>query len=148
VETVIRAAAVYLVVLMLTRLTGRRSLAQITPFDVVLLLIIAETVQQAMVGDDTSFTNAVVLIVTLCTIDVVLAWAKERFTLVKDVVEGRPTVLMSGGEPDLRTMRRARIGLEEVMQAARQSHGLRRLDEIEAAVLEIDGAISIIPRQS
>jgi uncharacterized membrane protein YcaP (DUF421 family) len=147
-ETVLRALAVYFVLLTVTRLTGRRSLAQITPFDVVLLLIIAETVQQAMVGDDASMTNAVVLIVTLATIDIVLACAKERFAVVRDLVEGRPTVLIAAGVPDTRALRMARVGLADIMQAARQSHGLRRLEDIEAAVLEIDGAISIIPRQA
>lgn len=147
-DTVIRGVAVYLVLLIVTRLTGRRSLAQITPFDVVLLLIIAETVQNAMVGDDPSMTNAVLLIITLALVDVLLAWAKGRFGLVRDLVEGRPTVLMTDGMPDMRALRMARVDLSDLLQAARELHGLGRLADIEAAVLETDGAISIIPRQA
>lgn len=146
-ETVFRGAIVYIMLLTVTRLTGRRSLAQITPFDVVLLLIIAETVQQSMLGDDMSITNAIVLIVSLATIDVALAWAKDRWPFARNWIEGRPTILMSDGKPDLQALRRARVGLPDVMQAARQTHGLATLDEVEAAILEIDGAISIIPRQ-
>lgn len=145
-DTVVRGVAVYLVLLLVTRLSGRRTLAQVTPFDLVLLLIIAETTQQALLGDDFSIVNAFILIVTLFTVDISLAYAKDRSRKLSLWLDGAPTVLISKGAIDREAMRRARISVEEVLEAARQQQGLKALDQIDFAVLEISGGISIIPR--
>ena len=99
-DSVIRGVAIYLALLVMTRLSGRRTLAQTTPFDFVLLLIIAETTQQALLGDDFSIVNAVVLMITLVTVDVILSFAKMRSTRLATWLDGTPTVLMSRGEVD------------------------------------------------
>lgn len=145
-ETVLRGAVVYLVLLVVTRLAGRRSLAQSSAFDLVLLLVLSETVQQALLNADASMTAAGLLVLTLVTLDVALAWAKTHWHAVGDLLDGRPTVLVIQGQPQWDALRRARITLPDVMQSARQSHGLGRFAQIEAAVLEVDGTISIIPR--
>ena len=146
-ETVIRGAAVYGILLIVMRLTGRRTLAQMTPFDLVLLLIVAETTQQAMLTDDYSLTNAVVLIVTLFTLDIILSHIKQRSGRIQLVLEGTPTVLLSHGQPDRHALQRARVDLDEVLESAREQ-GLERLDQIKFAILEVGGAISIIPETS
>lgn len=145
-ETVIRGAAIYAVLLIIIRLSGRRTLAQMTPFDFVLLLIVAETTQQALLGDDFSIVNAVVLIVTLFAIDIVLSYVKERWRGAARVLDGTSTVLISDGAPDAHAMKRSRVDLEDILEAAREQHGLENLDQIKSAVLEISGGISIIPR--
>lgn len=146
-DSVIRGVAVYLVLLVVMRLSGRRTLAQMTPFDFVLLLIIAETTQQALLGDDFSIVNSVVLIVTLCTVDILLSYLKRASPHAARVLDGVATVLISRGEPDERAMKRARVDLEDIMDAARQQHGLERLDQVKFAVLEVGGSISIVPAE-
>lgn len=146
-ESVLRGAAVYLVLLVVIRLSGRRSLSEMRPFDFVLLLIVAETTQQALLGDDFSVVNAVVLIITLFTIDVALSFVKERAPGLARWLDGAPTVLVSNGEPDRRALDRARVQIDDVMAAARQQHGLERLDQVKFAVLEVSGKISIVPAE-
>ncbi|MDH2327213.1 DUF421 domain-containing protein [Cereibacter sp. SYSU M97828] len=145
-DSVIRGIAVYFVLLTVTRLSGRRTLAQATPFDFVLLLIIAETTQQALLGDDFSITNAFILILTLFVTDVLLAYAKGWSPRLALWLDGAPTVLISCGKIDAHAMRRARVSVEDVLEAARQQQGLATLAQIDAAVLEASGAISIIPK--
>lgn len=146
-DSVIRGIAIYAVLLAATRLTGRRTLAQMTPFDMVLLLIIAETTQQALLGDDFSITNAVVLIVTLFATDVLLAFLKDRSRRIESMLDGHPTVLMSDGQVDHHALRRSRVSLAEILTAAREQHGIKTLAGIDAAVLEISGTISIVPKE-
>lgn len=146
-DSVLRGVAVYFVLLVVTRLSGRRTLAQATPFDFVLLLIVAETTQQALLGDDFSITNAVILILTLFITDILLSYFKQWSPRSARLLDGMPTVLISRGEPDLEALRRSRISLDDVLENARQQHGLERLDQIEHAVLEIGGSLSVIPKQ-
>ena len=145
-ESVLRGTAIYLVLLVILRLSGRRTLAQATPFDFVLLLIVAETTQQALLGDDFSVTNAVVLIVTLFTMDIAMSLLKKWSPWLARFMDGTPSVLVAKGVPDWEAMRRARVDLPEILSAARRAHGLRRLDDIDFAVLERSGGISIIPK--
>ena len=145
-DSVVRGIAVYFFLLIVIRLSGRRSLAEITAFDFVLLLIISETTQQAMLGDDFSLINAFLLILTLFVTDIALSYVKQWSPKTAVLVDGTPTVLISLGKADKEALRRTRVSLDEVMEAARQQHGLERLNQIKFAVLEIGGNISIIPR--
>ena len=146
-ESVIRGAAVYLVLLVIMRLSGRRTLAQMTPFDFVLLLIIAETTQQALLGDDFSITNAIVLIVTLIVIDIGLSYLKTASVTVGRLLDGTPTVLIRDGKLDRRALKRSRMEEEDIMIAARHTQGLEKMSDIKHAVLETDSGISIVPRK-
>ena len=146
-ETVIRGIVVYFFLMVVLRLSGRRSLAQITSFDFVLLLIIASTAQQALLGEDFSLTNAMILVITLVGVDVALSYIKQASSTASIILDGSPTVLISRGELDNDALRRSRVELEDVLQAARQQHGLKRLHEIGFAILEVDGSLSIIPAE-
>ena len=145
-ESVIRGAAVYVILLIVFKFAGRRTMAQMTPFDFVLILIIAETTQQALLGDDFSIINAAVLIVTLITIDIVLSHVKQRLPRVGTVIDGAPTILICNGNPDEHALSRARVSLEDVLAAAREKQGLERLDQIKFAILEVNAGISIVPK--
>jgi uncharacterized membrane protein YcaP (DUF421 family) len=145
-ETVLRGAAIYLALLIVIRFSGRRTLAEMTAFEFVLLLIVAETTQQALLGEDFSITNALLLIVTLFAFDVGLSYAKRWSPRFGIWVEGQPTVLISLGVPDERALARSRVDLAEVLEAARLQQGLERLDQIKFAVLEASGSISIVPK--
>jgi len=145
-ESVLRATAVFVMLLIVLRLAGRRTMSEMTPFDFVLLLIIAETTQQALLSDDPSITNFLVVMIVLFTLDVVLTYVKRIAPFIDRVLDGVPTILVVDSEPDLEAMRKARVGIDDVLTAARQTHGLARLDQIRFAILESDGKLSIIPR--
>lgn len=145
-ESVLRGAAIYFVMLIIVRLSGRRTLAQATTFDFVLLLIVAETTQQALLGNDFSITNAVLLICTLFLIDIGLALTSKKLPWLSKFIEGRPTFLIRDGVVDEHALRRARLGISEIMVAARAQHGLERLGQIRHAVLETDAGVTIVPR--
>src|SRR5687767_14093655 len=97
-DAVIRAAAIYVVLLIVFRLAGRRTLSDITTFDFVLLLIIGEATQQALLGNDFSVTNAIIVIVTLVLLDVILSLAKHRSKNVEKILEGVPSIIVNHGQ--------------------------------------------------
>jgi len=110
-DTVLRAVSVYAMLLIIFRISGKRSLAQITTFDLVLTLIISEAIQQALVIDDNSITNAFILVVTLVTVDIGLSLAKQRWTRFEKIVEGTPVILLENGtarRPHAKRARRVR----------------------------------------
>jgi uncharacterized membrane protein YcaP (DUF421 family) len=147
-ETILRAAAVYLFLLLLFRAFGKRSLAQITTFDFVMLLIIAETTQQALLGDDFSVINCLLLVATLLLLDRVLSFIKERSPWFETVAEGRPLVILKDGNPLRERMERSEVDESDILASARELQGLERLDQIKFAVLERNGSITIIPADS
>lgn len=145
-ETVLRAFFIYLVLLVVFRLAGRRTLMQMTSFDFVLLLIIGEATQNAMLGDDYSITTGVLAIVTLVGTDIALSYLKHRSPALERWLDGLPMIIVENGVPLKPLMDRARIDVEDVLAAARQGHGLERMDQIKYAVMEIGGGISVIPK--
>ena len=146
-DSVLRAAAIYLVLLVLFRVAGRRTLSEMTSFDFVLLLVIGEATQQALLGEDFSLTHAVLVIVTLILLDVLISLVMQRSRLAGKLIEGVPMVIVADGKPLHDRMRKARIELSDVLGAARQSQGLERLDQIKYAVVETSGGITIIPKE-
>jgi uncharacterized membrane protein YcaP (DUF421 family) len=144
-DSVIRATVVYAVLLVLFRLAGKRTLAEVTTFDFVLLLIISEATQQAMVGSDNSMTNSLLLVGTLVGLNILLSELKLRFAGIERVLDGMPLLILEHGKPLVDRMAKERVDVDDVLDAARESHGLERLDQIKYAVLERDGKISIIP---
>jgi uncharacterized membrane protein YcaP (DUF421 family) len=146
-DLVIRGTAVYLFLLLIFRLSGKRSLRNVTTFDFVLLLIIAETTQQALVGEDSSVTGAFVLIVVLVGTDILLSLLKRASPRIDRLLEGQPLVILRDGVPLAPRMHVERVDDEDILSAARETRGIDRLADIQRAVLEKNGAISIIPRR-
>src|SRR5829696_1071094 len=144
-ESVLRAFAVYGFLLLLFRITGKRSLAQITSFDFVLLLIIGEATQQAILGEDFSVINAYIVIATLMFMELGLSLLKAWWPKRDPIVESAPLIVVANGKLLEDRVRQERVGLEDVLAAAREAHGLERLDQIKFAVLERSGGISIVP---
>lgn len=145
-ESIVRALVVYLFLLLVFRLSGKRTLSEATSFDLVLLLIISETTQQAMVDNDHSLTNGVVLILTLVGADIVLSLLKQWVPAMDKWVDGVPLVIVRDGELLKDRMNRERIDENDVLEAARLQMGIERLDQIKYAVVERGGKISIVPR--
>lgn len=145
-DSVFRAAAMYVALMVLFKIAGRRSLAELTTFDLVLLMMISEATQQALLGDDFSFTNAILVIVTLIAIDVGLSLLKQRSSWASRLIDGEPTIIVENGKLLRERLRHARLVEADVMEAARSSQGIEKLEEIKFAIIERNGKISIIAR--
>ena len=142
---VIRGVIIYLFLLLLFRIMGKRSLSETTMFDLLVLLIISEVTQQAMVDTDNSLTAAAILITTLLGMDLILSLLKKPFKMFEKIVEGTPLIIVDHGKPLKERMSKTNVDEEDVMQAARANHGLEKIEQVKYAVLEKDGTISIIP---
>ncbi|VVO75384.1 DUF421 domain-containing protein [Pseudomonas fluorescens] len=147
-DSVLRAAAMYVALMVLFKIAGRRSLAELTTFDLVLLMMISEATQQALLGDDFSFTNAILVIVTLIAIDVGLSLLKQRSSWASRLIDGEPTIIVENGKLLRQRLRHARLVEADIMEAARSSQGIEKLEEIKFAIIERNGKISVIPRES
>lgn len=146
-EAVLRAAAVYGLLLLLFQIAGKRTLAQMTMFDFVLLLVIGEATQQALLRDDYSVTHAFIVIVTLLGLDIALTAWKHRHPRADKILDGLPLVIVEEGRPLRELMHKARVDEDDVLLAARTSQGLERMEQIKYAVLERSGGISVIPKE-
>ena len=142
---VVRGLAVYIFLVIIFRFIGKRSLSQSTTFDLILLLIISEVTQQALVGEDFSVTGAFILITTLIGADLLFSGIKNRFDWFDKVAEGMPMIIVDHGKPLEKRMAKTRVEEEDILEAARNKHGLERMEQIKYAVLEKNGDISIIP---
>ena len=143
-DLVIRSAAIYLAVLLALRLFGKREVGQFTLIDLVLILLLANAVQPAMTGPDTSLTGGLVIIVTLIIVNRAIAVARAKLPFVQRLVESPPTVLARDGAWVPEVLEREELSEEDVMMALRE-HGLTKVSEVKLAVLEGDGMISVVP---
>lgn len=141
---VIRGVVIYLFLLLVFRIAGKRSLAQATTFDLVLLLVVGEATQQALLGNDFSVTNALLLIITLVGVDRLTAFIKEKLPRFEEIAEGIPLIIVDNGKLLRERMTKVRVDENDIMEAAREN-GLERMEQIKYAVLERNGKISIIP---
>ena len=145
-ESVIRASLVYVVVLILFRIAGKRSLAEVTTFDLVLLLIISEATQQAMIDNDNSMTNALLLVTTLIGMNILFSVVAKRWKSFDKLIEDVPLVILKDGRPIREHMQKERVDEDDILEAARRQDGLERLDQIKYAILERTGQITIVPK--
>lgn len=140
----VRTMVVYLALLIGLRLFGRRELGQMTPFDLVVILLIANALQNAMVGPDTSVTGGLASAFTLLGINWLLTRLRARLPWLRRAAEGEPILLVSGGQVLIKRLRHENIDLADLEQAVRE-HGVADLSKVDTAILEVDGTVSIIP---
>ena len=145
-DLVFRTTYVFFLILLLTRVVGRRELSSMEPFDLILLVVIGDLVQQGVTQSDYSLTGATTVIVTLSLLTVATAYATFRIRRLRPLLEGEPIVLVVDGEPIERNLRRERMTLDELAASARMKE-IGSLDEIRFAVLETNGEISFIKRE-
>lgn len=145
-DTVLRTLAIYLFLLVLFRLVGKRTLSELSTLDFILLLIVSEATQNALIGEDYSLVTGMTVILTLVLMDLGLSIVKSRSKVVEKIVEGTPLVLVEHGRVLAAHMKRSQVTEDDILQSARQAHGLERMDQIKFAVLESSGGISIVPR--
>jgi uncharacterized membrane protein YcaP (DUF421 family) len=144
-DSVFRSVAVYLFVLVVFRISGKRSLSQITTFDFILLLIIGEATQQALLGDDFSVINAWVVIATLMALEIVFSHIEGRWPKFGRMVGSLPVVVVENGRLLEDRAKREGVTLAEILAEGREKHGLERLEQYKYAILERHGGISVVP---
>jgi uncharacterized membrane protein YcaP (DUF421 family) len=144
-DLTIRAVVLFGFVFVITRIIGRRELSSLEPFDLILLIVMGDAIQQGLTQDDYSVTGAVIVIGTFAVLQVLVSYLSYRFPRLRPALDGEPLVIVQDGKAIERNMKRERITLEEVMVEARQQQ-VASLDGIAWAVLETSGKVSIIPK--
>ena len=145
-QFVLRAVFVYLVVMALVRISGKRAVGQFTPFDLVLLILIGNAVQNGLNGGDNSLTAAVILSATLLALNYGVAFLSARYPRIRKVIEGEPVILVHEGHVYRDVLKRELVSRADFDKAMREA-GLSDVDEVHQAVLETNGHITIIPRK-
>jgi len=143
-DIILRSAVVYVAILIGLRVSGKREIGQLTVFDLVVLLLIANAVQNSMVGPDTSLWGGIIAALVLLGINALVARLRLRSPRLRRLVEGSPTVLVLHGETIPGALRNEGVD-EETLEAAIREHGLRDLKAVDMVVLEVDGSISVVP---
>ena len=144
-DLVLRSIVVFVLILVITRAVGRRELSSMEPFDLILLVVMGDLIQQGVTQSDNSLTGATIVIVTIAVLTVGTAYLSYRFRRLRPLLEGEPVVLVAGGRLIESNLRRQRMTVEELLAEARlQSIG--DLDAIEYAVLETSGRVSFLKR--
>ena len=146
-DLVLRAVVVFVFVLVLTRVIGRRELASLSPIDLILLVILGDALQQGLTQDDYSLSGALLVVGTLALLQVFTSWVAFRFPFTRPALEGEPLIVVEDGKPIERNLKRERLTVEEVAESARL-HEIGSLDEIRWAVLERNGELSFIKKSN
>jgi uncharacterized membrane protein YcaP (DUF421 family) len=144
-DLVLRAVIIYLLVFAFTRTLGRRELSTIQPFDLVLLVVIGDLIQQGVTQNDLSVTGVLIVVCTIGVMQVGISYLGYRFRRMRSVLQGEPIVLVEKGKIIERNMRRERLTPDDLTEKARLSQ-IASIDEIKWAVLETNGDISFIKR--
>lgn len=147
-DSIIRAICIYLFLMLVLRISGHRTLNEMTTFDFVLLLIMGDASQQAMTGTDYSLVNGLIIITTLVIVDILISFIKQKFPKFEKMIDGTPVLLMIDGKLKKSIMNKVEVDESDILEAARQIHGIETLAQIKHAILEKDGEISIIPMKN
>ena len=142
-EIAFRTGFVYLALLLGLRLTGKRQVGQMTPFDFLLLLLLANAVQNAMTGPDTSLQGGLVAAGTLIGLNMIVAWTVRRSAKAEQVIEGSPTILIRRGQIISVNLVKEGITRDDLQRTLRE-HGVETVEEVRSAILEVDGTVSVI----
>jgi uncharacterized membrane protein YcaP (DUF421 family) len=143
-ELAVRAAAIYLALLIVLRLFGKREVGQFTLMDLVLILLLANAVQPAITGPDTSLTGGLVIIATLILVNRLIALGRANVPFIERLLESPPTELARDGAWIPAALKREEVSVDDVTMAIRE-HGLDDVSDVKLAVLEADGTISVVP---
>lgn len=141
---VLRTFLIYLFLVVVLRLAGKKELGQLSVLELVLVLVIANGVQNAMVGTNVTVWGGMAAVLTLIATDRVLRWLRDRSSRLEHAFEGEPTLLVRDGKPLEEALRREGIDAEELARALRE-HGVPDVADVRLAVLEVDGTVSVIP---
>jgi uncharacterized membrane protein YcaP (DUF421 family) len=142
-DLVLRATVIFAFVLVLTRVIGKRELSSLQPFDLILLIVLGDALQQGLTQDDYSLTGAVLVVGTIAILQVLVSWVSYRFPRSRPLLEGEPVIIVQDGKVIERNIKRERITVEEIAEEARKQQ-ISHLSDVRFAVLETSGEISFI----
>jgi uncharacterized membrane protein YcaP (DUF421 family) len=141
-----RGAALFLFMYLLTRVIGRRELSSLQPFDLILLVVLGDTIQQGLTQDDYSVTGAVIAVGTIAGLQVLTSWGAFRFPWLRRVLDGHPIVLVEDGKVIEKNLRRERLTVDDLAEQARANQ-VASLEDVRWAIFEPSGSISFITKQ-
>jgi len=144
-DLVLRAVVIFFFVMVLMRAIGRRELSSLEPFDLVLLIILGDALQQGLTQDDYSVTGAILVVGTFAVLQVFVSWLGFRFPKVRPILDGEPVIVVQDGKVIDRNLRRERLTEQELAEAARMQQ-IGKLDEIQWGVLETNGQLTFIKK--
>jgi uncharacterized membrane protein YcaP (DUF421 family) len=146
-DLVLRAIVVFAFVFILTRVIGKRELGSLQPFDLILLIVLGDALQQGLTQDDYSVTGAFLVVGTIAVLQVLVSWISYRFPRTRPIIEGEPLIIVQDGKVIERNLKRERLTVEDISEAARKQQ-IAHLSDVRFAVLETGGEISFIQRSS
>jgi uncharacterized membrane protein YcaP (DUF421 family) len=147
VDLVLRAIAIFCFLFIVTRVIGKRELSTLQPFDLMLLIVLGDALQQGLTQDDYSVTGAFLIVGTFATLQVAVSWIGYRFPRTRPLLEGEPIIVLQDGKPIERNLKRERLTIDDLTEGARKQ-GIAHLSELHYAVLENDGTLSFLQRSS
>jgi Predicted membrane protein len=146
VDIAVRGVVLFLFVYLLTRVIGRRELSSLQPFDLILLIVLGDLIQQGLTQDDYSVTGAIIAVATIAALQVVTSWSAFRFPWLRRVLDGHPIVLVEDGKVIEKNLRRERLTKDDLAEQAR-SNQIASLDEVQWAIFEPSGTISFLEKK-
>jgi uncharacterized membrane protein YcaP (DUF421 family) len=146
-DLAIRATVLFLFVFLLTRIMGKRELSSLQPFDLILLIVMGDAIQQGLTQDDYSVTGAVIVVGTFTILQVLLSFLSYKFPKLRPALDGEPIVVVQDGKPIEKNLKRERLTVAEVLVEARCQQ-VTSMEDIAWAVLETSGKISVVPKKS
>jgi uncharacterized membrane protein YcaP (DUF421 family) len=146
-DLVLRAIVLFVFVFVLTRIIGRRELSSLEPFDLILLIVLGDALQQGLTQDDYSVTGAVLVVGTLALLQAFASFLSFRFARLRPILEGEPVIVVENGEPIMKNLRRERLVVAEIAAEARKQQ-IESLADVKWAVLETSGQLSFIKKES
>jgi uncharacterized membrane protein YcaP (DUF421 family) len=144
-DIVLRATAIFFFLYILMRVIGRRELSTLEPFDLILLVILGDAVQQGLTQDDYSLTGSFLAVGTIAMLQLGISFTNFHFPRLRPILNGEPIVIVQDGKPIERNLRRERVSIEDLMSAARRQN-IARLDDVAWAVMETSGEITFIKK--
>ena len=144
-DIVLRGIVVFVFLYVLMRIVGRRELSSLEPFDIILLVILGDAVQQGLTQDDYSLTGAVLAVGTIAALQVGTSYLNFRFPKLRSVLDGEPLIIVQDGKPIKRNLDRERVTLDDLAEEARKQN-IASIDEVQWAVMETSGEISFIKK--
>jgi uncharacterized membrane protein YcaP (DUF421 family) len=145
VDIVVRGVIVFVFLYVLMRIVGRRELSSLEPFDLILLVILGDAVQQGLTQDDYSLTGAILAVGTIAILQVSVSWANFKFPKLRSVLDGEPVVIVQDGKPIEKNLKRERVTLDDLAEEARKQN-IAKFEDIKWAVMETSGEISFIKK--
>jgi uncharacterized membrane protein YcaP (DUF421 family) len=144
-DLVLRAGVIFAFLFVLTRVIGKRELGSLEPFDLILLIILGDALQQGLTQDDYSLTGAILVVGTIAVLQVLVSWISYRFPKARPIIEGEPVIVVQDGEPIERNLKRERLTIDEIAEEARNNQ-IAHLSDVRFAILETNGQISFIEK--